>query len=55
MLVRRMTVAKHAEIIAAFCVGCAEAARTEQVLCYQRTRAVGEAVGIKREPAAVAA
>ena len=55
MLVRRMTVAKHAEVIAAFCVACAEAAQTEQVLCYQRTRAVGEVVGIRRETAAVAA
>ena len=55
VLVRRMTVAKHAEIIAAFCLACAEAAQTEQVLCYQRTRAVGEVVGIKRNVAAVAA
>lgn len=55
VLVRRMTVAKHAEIIAAFCLACAQAARTEQVLCYQLTRAVGEVVGIKREAAAVAA
>ena len=55
VLVRRMTVASHAEIIAAFCVACAEAASTSQVLCYQRTRAVGEVVGIKRETAAVAA
>lgn len=55
VLVRRMTVARHAEIIAAFCVACAEAAKTSQVLCYQRTRGVGEVVGIKREAAAAAA
>ena len=55
VLVRRMTVAKHAEIIAAFCVACAEAAQTEQVLCYQRTRAIGEVVGIKRGVVSAAA
>ena len=55
VLVRRMTVAKHAEITAAFCLACAESFQTSQVLCYQRTRAVGEVVGIKRDVAAVAA
>ena len=49
VLVRRMTVAKHAEIITAFCTACAEAAGTRQVLCYQRTRAIGEVAGIKSE------
>ena len=46
VLVRRVTVAKHAEIVTAFCVACAEAAQTAQVLCYQRSRAIGEVVGI---------
>ena len=55
VLVRRMTVAKHAEIIAAFCMACAESFQTSQVLCYQRTRAIGEVVVIKTETAAVAA
>ena len=55
VLVRRMTVANHAEVIAAFCLACAESFQTRQVLCYQRTRAVGEVVGIRRETTAVAA
>ncbi len=49
VLVRRMTVAKHAEIVTAFCVACAEAAQTAQVLCYQRSLATGEVVGIKSD------
>ena len=49
VLVRRVTVAKHAEIVTAFCVACAEAAQTAQVLCYQRSRAIGEVVGIKSD------
>ena len=46
VLVRRVTVARHAEIVTAFCVACAEAAQTAQVLCYQRSLATGEVVGI---------
>ena len=46
MLVRRMTVANHAELITAFCVACAESIGTHQVLCYQRNVGVGEVVGI---------
>ena len=49
ILVRRMTVARHAEIVTAFCVACAEAAQTAQVLCYQRSRAIGEVVGITQD------
>ena len=49
VLVRRVTVARHAEIVTAFCVACAEAAQTAQVLCYQRSRAIGEVVGIKSD------
>ena len=49
VLVRRVTVAKHAEIVTAFCAACAEAAQTAQVLCYQRSRATGEVVGIKSD------
>ena len=49
VLVRRVTVAKHTEIVTAFCVACAEAAQTAQVLCYQRSRATGEVVGIKSD------
>ena len=46
MLVRRMTVANHAELITAFCTACAESIGTHQVLCYQRNVGVGEVVGI---------
>ena len=49
VLVRRVTVAKHTEIVTAFCAACAEAAQTAQVLCYQRSRATGEVVGIKSD------
>ena len=49
VLVRRVTVAKHTEIVTAFCVACAEAAQTAQVLCYQRSLATGEVVGIKSD------
>ena len=47
MLVRRMTVAKRAELITAYCVDCAESMGTSQVLCYQRNLAIGEVVGIE--------
>ena len=46
MLVRRMTVAAHAELITAFCTACAESIWTHQALCYQRNLAIGEVVGI---------
>ena len=46
VLVRRMTVAAHAELITAFCTACAESIGTHQVLCYQRNLAIGEVVGI---------
>ena len=47
LLVKRMTVARDAELIAAFCTACAEEIGAAQVLCYQRTTAVGEVVGIE--------
>ena len=46
VLVRRMTVANHAELITAFCVACVESIGTAQVLCFQRNLAIGEVVGI---------
>ena len=46
VLVKRIIVANRAELITAFCLACAEAMRTSQVLCYQRSLAVGEVVGI---------
>ena len=48
ILLRRITVSKQAEVITAFCTACAEAAGTSQVLCYQRTLATGEVVGVKK-------
>ncbi len=46
MLMRRMTVANHAELITAFCTACAESMGTAQVLCFQCNLAIGEVVGI---------
>ena len=46
-LVTRVTVARHVEIIFAFCEACAEGLGAEQVMCYQRTVGVGEVVGLE--------
>ena len=46
VLVRRMPVARAAEVITVFCVDCAEEMGTAQVACFQRNTAVGEVVGI---------
>ena len=48
ILLRRITVSKKAEVITAFCTACAEARKTGQALCYQRTLATGEVVGLKK-------
>ncbi len=50
MLVRRVIVANKAELITAFCTACADDLGTHQVLCYQRTLAIGEVVGLKGRP-----
>ena len=57
MPVRRMTVANRADLITAYCVACAEAMKTDQVLCFQRNLAVGEVVGLQtpQENIAIAA
>ena len=57
VLVKRVTVAKHAELITAFCTACADDLHTHQALCYQRSLAVGEVVGVhtERKDIAVAA
>ncbi len=47
VLVRRMVVANHAELVTAFCTACAEAMQTHQVLCYQRNVGVGEVIGVQ--------
>ena len=49
MLVRRETVARNAELVTAFCTACADEIRTPQALCYQRTLATGEVVGIRTD------
>ena len=46
VLVKRMVVANRAELITAFCTACAEEIGTTQALCYQRTLATGEVVGV---------
>ena len=46
VLLRRMVVARAAELITVFCARCAEEMGTAQVACYQRNTAVGEVVGI---------
>ena len=50
IMVKRVLVGKEAEIITAFCGTCAKEKNTDQVLCYHRTLAVGEVVGIRDEP-----
>ena len=47
VLVKRITGAKHAELLTAFCTACARDKQTDQVLCFQRTLAKGEVVGLK--------
>ena len=47
VLVKRVTVANRAELLTAFCVQCAKEKDTSQVLCFQRTLAKGEVVGLK--------
>ena len=44
--VRRIMVAQQAELITAFCKACANEKNTDQVLCYQRTLATGELIGM---------
>ncbi len=46
VLVRRLVVARDAELITAFCRACTRDLGTHQVLCFQRTLATGEVVGI---------
>ena len=46
LLVKRVIVARDAEVITAFCRQCAEELSTRQALCFHRTLAVGEVVGI---------
>ena len=47
VLVKRVVVASRAELLTAFCTACAREKDTDQVLCFQRTLAKGEVVGLK--------
>ena len=47
VLVKRITVANRAELLTAFCTACAGEKDTAQVLCFQRTLAKGEVVGLQ--------
>ena len=49
--VRRVRVANKPELLTSFCIACAREKDTAQVLCYQRTLAKGEVIGVG-EPAA---
>ena len=49
MLVRRIAVARDADIVTAYCSTCARRIRTGQVLCFQQTHGVGEVVGINKK------
>ncbi len=46
ILVRRITVARDADIVTVYCTTCASRLRTSQALCFQQTHGVGEVVGI---------
>ncbi|MYD36311.1 MAG: hypothetical protein F4X20_04740 [Dehalococcoidia bacterium] len=46
VLVRRITVARDADIVTAYCTTCANRLRTSQALCFQQTHGVGEVVGV---------
>ena len=51
MTVKPVNITSRAELITAFCTLCASDKQTSQVLCYQRTLARGEVVGLKIENA----
>ena len=49
VLVKRVIVSQKLELVAAFCQTCAKELNTGQVLCFQRTLAKGEVVGLRSE------
>ena len=51
VLVKRIIVSKRVELLTAFCAACAQEKETSQVLCFQRTLAKGEVVGLKKHSA----
>ena len=46
LLVKRVPVARDAEVVTAFCTRCAGDLGTHQALCFHRTLAVGEVIGL---------
>ena len=48
ILVRRISIARDADIVTAYCSTCATRLRTSQVLCFQQTHGIGEVVGISK-------
>ena len=52
VLVKRVAVGKRAELLTVFCETCAADMETSQVMCYQRTLAMGEVVGLKNHTTA---
>lgn len=46
---RKYVVAKEVELATLFCMTCAEDLGTDQVMCFQRTDATGEFLGIEDE------
>ena len=51
VLIKRIIVSKHVELLTAFCTACAQEKETSQVMCFQRTLANGEVVGLKKHGA----
>ena len=55
VLVKRVIVSQKLELITAFCKACAKELNTDQVLCFQRTLAKGEMIGLGSEQLALTA
>ena len=49
VLVKRVIVAQKPELVTVFCQTCAKEMNTDQVLCFQRTLAMGEVIGLGSE------
>ena len=45
-LLKRLSVAKEAEVLRVYCAACAEEKATVQVVCFIRTWGTGEVVGV---------
>ena len=49
VMVKRVIVAQKPELVTVFCQTCAKEMNTDQVLCFQRTLAMGEVIGLGSE------